>query len=104
MKGGGKEGQGPKRKAQDSATTANKQQQPDIEAWAVIEEILEDKECQSSFACKLQIEGELYDLGALCHMSPFCHNFISFCPIQPHPVMAVDKQLFFANRIGDLQI
>jgi hypothetical protein len=40
-KGGGKEGQGPKKKGQDSTVSAE-QQQPDIEAWAAIEEILEE--------------------------------------------------------------
>src|ERR1700761_3882564 len=51
-KGGGKEGQGPKKKAQESAATADKQQQPDIEAWAAVEEVLEE-DSQSIFACKL---------------------------------------------------
>jgi hypothetical protein len=53
-KGGGKEGQGPKRKGQDGAASADQQsqqQQPDFEAWAVIEEDLKKKQSQSkSFA------------------------------------------------------
>ena len=100
-KGGGKEGQGPKRKTQDSTATADKQQQPDIKAWAVIEEVLD---CQSNFACKPRVEGELYDSGASCHMSPFRHNFFSFRPKPPRPIMAADKRLFFANGMGDLRI
>jgi hypothetical protein len=71
-KGGGKEGQGPKKKAQDSAAAADKQQQPDIEAWAAVEEVLDEEDSnQISFACKPRVEGELYDSGASCHMSPF---------------------------------
>jgi hypothetical protein len=44
-KGGGKEGQGPKRKGQDGAASADQQgqQQPDIEAWAAIEEVSEEE-------------------------------------------------------------
>ena len=102
-KGGGKEGQGPKKKAQKSATTADKQQQPDIEAWAAVEEVLEE-DSQSIFMCKPRIEGELYDSGASCHMSPFRHNFISYRPIPLCPIMAADKWQFFTNGIGDLQI
>ncbi len=92
-KGGGKEGQGPKRKMQDSTVLADQQQQPDIEAWAaiedpldedawtvveetseawaVIEETPDEEPDQSNFACKPCTESELYDSGALCHMSPF---------------------------------
>ncbi len=38
VKGSGKEGQGPRKRVQDGAASAEQQQQqPDIEAWAVIE-------------------------------------------------------------------
>jgi hypothetical protein len=158
-KGGGKEGQGPKKKAQDSATMAEKQQEPDfrawvavedtsdamddassqsswsdmgetlvdeptslsnwsetlealadeensqIESWAVIEEVLDKEDAdQSNFASGTCTEGKLYDLGALCHMSPFRHQFISLRTIAPRPIMAADKRQFFATGIGDLRI
>ena len=106
-KGGGKEGQGPKKKkAQDSAATADQQQEPDIGAWALIEEILEEEEetGQSSFASNARTEGELYDSGASCHMSPFRHQFISYRSIPPRPIMAADKRHFFAKGMGDLRI
>jgi hypothetical protein len=104
-KGGGKEGQGPKKRSQDSAATAEKSQQPDIEAWAAIEEI-EDEEYGLSVLVSKQprSKGELYDSGASCHMSPFRNNFVSFCSVPPRPIMAADKRLFFANGIGDLRI
>src|ERR1700677_1294431 len=80
-KGGGKEGQGPKRRGQqESAASANQQQQqqPDIEAWAAIQEAPEDECDESNFACKPRTESELYDSGASCHMSPFRHQFITY--------------------------
>ena len=106
-KGGGKEGQGPKRKGKDkdSATSVEQSQpQPDIEAWAAIEEVSEEDQSQQSFASKLRTKSELYDLGASCHMSPFCSQFISFRPISPHPILAANKRYFYAEGMGDLQI
>ena len=151
-KGGGKEGQGPKKKAQDGAATAEQQQDPDIgawvtiedtpddaasqsswsdmgetlvdkptslsnwsemmealtdgeSAWAVIEEVLDKEETdQSNFANSARTEGELYDSGASCHMSPFRHQFVSIRPIAPRPIMAADKRRFFATGMGDLRI
>jgi hypothetical protein len=73
-KGSGKEGQGPKKKGQQEGTASadqQGQQQPDLEAWAAIEEMPEEECDQSSFAYKTRTESELYDLGASCHMSPF---------------------------------
>ena len=109
-KGGGKEGQGPKRKGRkdkDSTASAEQSQsqpQPDIEAWAAIEEVSEEHTSQQSFASELRTEGELYDSGASCHMSPFRSQFISFRPIPPHPILAADKRYFYAEGMGDLRI
>jgi hypothetical protein len=131
-KGGGKEGQGPKKKVQDGAAMAKQQQETDfgawvavedtsdamddtssqsswsdmgetlvneptslsnwsemlealadeessqIESWAVIEEVLDEEDTnQSNFTKGTCTEGQLYDLGTLCHMSPFRYQFIS---------------------------
>ena len=154
-KGGGKEGQGLKKKGQNGTAAAEQQQEPDIGAWvtitdnldngtsqsnwseveetlideeesqlnwskivetldiedtsksswAVIEEILDEEEAnQSSFMNSTHTEGELYDSGTSCHMSPFRHQFISIRPIVPHPIMAVDNRRFFATGMGDLHI
>ena len=114
--GGGKEGQGPKKKKdKDSAASADQQEQPDIEAWAAIqdtpevwaaiENVPEDEEIEEiNFECKTRTESELYDSGASCHMSPFRHQFTSYCPIPPRPIIAANKRMFFANGIGDLHI
>src|ERR1700761_6180978 len=103
-KGGGKEGQGPKKKSQDNAASADQQQQSDAEAGAVIEEVLDQDVSLATLENKPQREGELYDSGASCHMSPFRHQFISYRTIPPRPIMAADKRLFFANGIGDVRI
>ena len=106
-KGGGKEGQGPKRKGKDkdnAALAEQSQPQPDIEAWAAIEEVSEEDQSQQSFASELRTESELYDSGASCHMSPFRSQFISFRPIPPHPILAADKRYFYAEGMGDLRI
>ena len=106
-KGGGKEGQGPKRKGQDGAASADQQQQqsqPDMEAWAAIEEVSEEEQNQSHLASEPRTESELYDSGASCHMSPFRQQFVSYRPIPPRPIMAADKRIFFAEGMGDLRI
>ena len=41
-KGGGKEGQGPKKKVQDGAAMAKQQPEPDIGAWVMIEDMPDD--------------------------------------------------------------
>ena len=107
-KGGGKEGQGPRRRGQDGAASADQQQpsqpQPDIGAWAAIEEVSKEEQDQQSFASELRTQSELYDSGASCHMSPFRQQFISFRPIPPHPILAADKRYFYAEGMGDLRI
>jgi hypothetical protein len=103
-KGGGKEGQGPKKRDQDSAVSAEeKQQQPDLEAWAAIEDVPEESD-QCSLVSKSHTESELYDSGASCHMSPFRQQFVSYRSIPPCPIMAADKCVFYANGIRDLRI
>ena len=114
-KGGGKEGQGPKKKngAKDDAATSAEKPADDIEAWAVIEEVDDDsssKEQRRSAipaeeeANSLQVESELYDSGASRHMSPFRHRFTTFQPITPRPIVTADKRLFYAEGTGNLQI
>ncbi len=94
-KGGGKEGQEPKRREQEGVATADQQAQPDMEAWAAIEEV--QNQDQISYACKPRAESELYNSSASCHMSPFRHQFTSYQSISPRPIMAADKRLFFAT-------
>ena len=104
--GGGKEGQGPKKKGQDGAASAEQPEQSEIEAWATIEETpsVEEELDEIVFSVKTRTECELYDSGASCHMSPFRHKFTSYRSITPRPIMAANKRMFFARGIGDLQI
>ena len=115
-KGGGKEGQGPKKKAgaKDNAATADeKQAEVDIEAWAAVEEVDQDSAIESSegFADEdegsygtADVEAELYDSGASRHVSPFRHKFTTYQSIPPRAVVTADKRFFHAEGIGDLQI
>ncbi len=116
-KGGGKEGQGPTRGGRDSGneSTAAAQAEPDIEAWAAIEEVEEERmvgeEDQQYAAIAASdartsggVESELYDSGASRHMSPFRHRFVSYRPIDPRPITAADKRVFYAVGTGDLQV
>jgi hypothetical protein len=49
-KGGGKEGQGPKKKAQDGTVTAEQQQEPDFGAWVTVEDTPDDAASQSNWS------------------------------------------------------
>ena len=107
-KGGGKEGQGPKKKGgtkNDAAAaaekTANEKANDDIEAWALIEEADDDGSAEASWSPAniaeeeqsnhIGGEAELYDSGASRHMSPFRHKFTTYQPIPPRPVVTADK-------------
>jgi hypothetical protein len=50
------------------------------------------------------VEAELYDLGASCHISPCRHRFVTYQPITPHSISAVDNRVFYAIGTGTLQI
>jgi hypothetical protein len=95
-KGGGQEGQGPKRKGhgkEGAAAAAD----PQLEAWAALEEVIEDEDGQDFVAAaggaraNNGVETELYDSGASCHMSPFRDHFVSYRSIPPRPITAADK-------------
>jgi len=117
-KGGGKEGQGPRRnkdkdKSKDTLATA---EEVPLDAWATIEEIEDsaDKdwvETAAAAGSTLAQPGrthrtttELYDSGALWHMSPFCERFLNYKAIKPHAILAANKQAFYAVGTGDLRI
>jgi len=112
-KGGGKEGQGLKKKAgmRDGAAAAAEQEQ-DVEAWAIIKEAEESTvEVPRSPVMVaeespdiIMVETKLYDLGASRHMSPFRNKFVMYQPIPPCPIVTADKRTFYAEGVGDLQI
>jgi hypothetical protein len=112
--GGGQEGGGPKRgQGRGKECAAAAYDSADIEAWAAITEIEwegEDREDQQTAAAANSartsqgVESKLYDSGTSHHMSPFCHRFITYHPIEPRPITAANKRVFYAVRMGDLQI
>jgi hypothetical protein len=36
-------------------------------------------------------ESKLYDSGALCHMSLYCHKFVTYRDIEPRAIATADK-------------
>jgi hypothetical protein len=52
----------------------------------------------------LPIDVDLYDLGASCHMSGFCHRFVNFVKIPPKPITAADRRSFSAVGKGDIWV
>src|SRR5713226_4707779 len=115
-KGGGNEGGGPKRKGKDddkkdgdkSAAATTKEQQPNIEAWAAIDESVEDDAIphipiMAAESCA-KVQTELYDSGASRHMSPNHKQFITYQDIPTCLITAVNNKVFHAIGMGDLQI
>ena len=116
-KGGGKEGQGPRRgkdkdKSKDGATAA---EEKELGAWAAIEEVDTDNENKAetvaaagrSLARPEQVHGtatELYNSGASQHMSPFHARFLNYKSIELRAISAMNKQAFYAVGTGDLRI
>jgi hypothetical protein len=49
-------------------------------------------------------EAELYDSGALRHISPFRHCFMTYQSITPRPISVADNQVFYTIGTGMLQI
>ena len=109
--GGGNEGSGPKRdkkggngkkdgKKPEAAVAEDTQ---DIEAWALIENCLDNLSVMA-------VEGggthpcEIFNLGASRHMSPFRKSFITFEPIDARTIIAVNKHIFHATGMGDVEI
>ncbi len=92
----------------------------DVESWASIGEAdftdgksdVESDDAKAYDACVLEAasisegnaEAKLYDSGALHHISPFWHCFVTYQPITPQPISAADKRVFYAIRTGTLQI
>jgi hypothetical protein len=90
----------------------------DIESWASIGEAdFANTELNSDNAKVLDIkpqdavsasisgaEAELYDLGALHHISLFWHRFVTYQSITPWPISVADNRVFYAIRTGTLQI
>ena len=118
-KGGGKEGQGPKKKARGSkdsgakaevaaGTEQAKDKNADIEVWAAI---TEDEGAEQfpqvpvlAAGEDASVEAELYDSGASRHMSPYREQFVTYRDIPARPITAANNCVFYAVGAGDLQI
>ena len=50
------------------------------------------------------VDVDLYDSGASCHMSGYCHRFLNFMSIDPRPITAADKRKFDAIGMGDMYV
>jgi transposase InsO family protein len=112
-KGGGKEGQGPKRGKAAKEEAAPAEEQPSgLEAWAAIE--AEDpstdtaatagRSATQAVQADAKSTTELYDSGASRHMSPFRDRFLNYRSIPPRAITAADKRVFYAIGMGDLRI
>jgi hypothetical protein len=117
-KGSGNEGRGPKcrgkkgkakgdKKSGKKAEAASAEQaEPNVEAWAAIEE-LEDEAPQvpvMAMRSEDNIQCELLDSGASRHMSPFCKSFATYRLIEARLITAANNQVFHAVGMGDLLI
>jgi len=118
-KGGGKEGQGPKKcggrgrgrgarqsGASGDAAAATKQGgsgTADIEAWAAITEAGEDDDDAAPLIPAMaadevaHAETELYDSGASRHMTPYRERFVTYREIPACPITAASD---FPARLG----
>jgi transposase InsO family protein len=123
-KGGGKEGQGPRKnqgskeggKKTDAAAGAEqkeekgkeKEKDDEIEAWAVVEEVeVEEQSPQIPATVADEARGgetELYDSGASRHMSLFRERFTTYRDIPARPITAANNRVFYAIGTGDLEI
>ena len=116
-KGGGKEGQGPKRGKSTKDEAAPAKDEQETEAWAAMEyaedpseESWTDIAAAAAGGSPAQTEvrsgavTELYDSGASRHMSHLRDRFVSYRAIPPRPIQAADKRTFYAVGTGDLKI
>src|SRR6266850_1926582 len=118
-KGGGKEGQGPRRGkgAKDNAAPAEEKSE-ETKAWAAIKDIEEPEstahpeditatvghtQSQPSQG-RARAPGKLYNSRASHHMSPFGERFTNYRSILPRAITAADKRVFYAVGTGDLRI
>lgn len=103
-----KAGDKDKKTGNKTSTTKVEEQTPDIETWAAIDKIKEDDTtpCIAVMVGEKPIEGqtELYDMGALCHMSPLCKQFINYQEINAHCVITANQGIFHVVGMGDLKI
>ena len=52
----------------------------------------------------MEVQTELYNLEATCHMSLFHKQFVTYHPIDAWPITIANSKVFYAIGMGDLQI
>jgi Pol polyprotein len=91
-----------------AAAASTKEKEPDIKAWAAIEDIKSDDATLYVPAVVVEYsakaECEIYDSGALRHMSPYCKHFVMYETILAHPITAANNKVFHAIGMGDLKV
>jgi len=110
-KGGGKEGQGPRRRqGSTQANAAAVSEKPEDESWAIIEVINDEDDTMAATTTTTttrtddRSHTELYDSGTSRHMTPHRDKFITYQRIGPRPIVAADKGVFYAIGKGDMRI
>ncbi|TFY74836.1 hypothetical protein EWM64_g9176 [Hericium alpestre] len=98
--GGGKEGQWLKGWGPNSRQDREKDSRSSAHLAAALSTnftfaVISDNPKEDGMTCCL-------DTGASHHYSPFWAEFINFCEIEPKPVIAADKHIFYATGRGDV--
>jgi len=96
-KGGGKEGQGPHQKKNESASTATA-----TDDYAFLTSTLSDSATVAAVPIKKR--GAIVDSRASSHFCPDRNRFTEFTPIPPKPVKIANGQSIFATGKGDVVI
>ena len=74
----------------------------DNKSWVVMEST--QIKVTNMLQANKSIKTELYDSGASRHMSPFWDQFITYQQTSPRPILAANKQVFYAVGTGDFRI
>jgi Pol polyprotein/gag-pre-integrase-like protein len=91
-----------------AAAALTKEKEPDIEAWAAIEDIESNDAAlyvpTAAVEYSAKAECKIYDLGALRHMSPHCKHFVTYEMIPAHLITAANNKVFHAIGMEDLEV
>jgi hypothetical protein len=103
-KGGGKEGQWPKRKGEKPEKAAAAQSDDEESGWAVILDGDDQAGGDRANLAEARNDVEIYDSGASRHMSPYRSKFINFSEIPAKKIRTADERTFLATGKGDMYI
>jgi transposase InsO family protein len=103
-KGGGKEGQWPKRKGEKTEKAATAKSDDEEDGWATILDGDSPSKGNRTAPADVRDDVEIYDSGASRHMSPYRSKFINFSEIPPKKIRTADRHTFLATGKGDMYI